>query len=66
MPEPTPIRAGERICPDCKGRGRSWWKVPGGRSVEMSCDTCHGSGKLKPVRSAECGVRSEKKARSGT
>jgi len=47
MPEPTPIRPGERICPDCKGRGRTWWKVNGGRNIELSCGTCYGSGKLK-------------------
>ena len=45
--------SGERLCPDCKGRGRQWVKIPGGRPVELSCGTCHGSGKLKPVRSSE-------------
>jgi DnaJ-class molecular chaperone len=39
---------GERVCPDCRGRGRSWWKVPGGRNVELSCGTCYGSRKVRP------------------
>jgi len=50
MPEPTLIRAGERLCPDCKGRGRVWCKVCGGRNVELSCGTCYGSGKISPQR----------------
>jgi len=46
------------VCPDCGGRGRMPVRLPGGRRTELSCLTCHGSGKasrggLRRTRSRE-------------
>jgi len=47
--------SGERICPDCKGRGRVPVTFPGGRNGELSCGTCYGRGKIGPSRNAKDG-----------
>jgi len=51
---------GKRVCPDCKGRGRTWVKMPGERSVELSCGTCFGSGRLQRKPQPGQGVRIER------
>lgn len=51
--KPKPGARKQKKCPDCKGSGRVLVKMPWGAKEEFTCDTCHGTGELKPAQNAE-------------